>query len=361
MSRTVLAWVALVAATVAATLAFGAVGLPSAAMFGAMLVGLAAALRLPGRFALPGRAVVAAQAATGVALGGNLQSSSLAALADAWLPVALISAATLALSIAAGWWMARATDLDGPTAALGMVAGGASGIIAMADELGADDRAVAFMQYVRVLLIVLATPLLVALLWGDQPRVALVADEGPLLGAPLDWAATAAIAVAGAVAGRAVRLPAPSLMGPLLLAAGLTVALPEGAVAVPPLVREASFALIGLQVGLRFTVALFRLLARLLAPVVLSVVALSLACFGFAAVLAATTDATLLDAYLATTPGGLYVVLATAVSSGADVTFVVGMQSLRLVMMVLLAPVAVRALVAQLARTRRRTPRAGRV
>lgn len=359
MSRTLLAWVGLAAATVAATVALTALGLPSAAMFGAMVVGLAAALRLPGRFALPPRAVVAAQATTGVALGGYLQSSSLAALADAWLPVALISGATLLLSLAAGWWIARATDLDGPTAALGMVAGGASGIIAMADELGADDRAVAFMQYVRVLLIVLATPLLVALLWGDHAGVAVAADDGPLLGAARDWAVLAAVAVVGALAGRTARLPAPTLMGPLLLAAGLTVTLPEGSVAVPPLLREAAFALIGLQVGLRFTVALFRLLARLLGPVVLSVAVLSAACFGFAALLALTTDATLLDAYLATTPGGLYVVLATAVSSGADVTFVVGMQSLRLVMMVLLAPVAVRALVAQLARTR--TPRAGRV
>ena len=44
-----------------------------------------------------------------------------------------------------------------------MVAGGASGIVGISDELGADDRLVAFMQYLRVLLIVLLTPVLVAL------------------------------------------------------------------------------------------------------------------------------------------------------------------------------------------------------
>ena len=55
-----------------------------------------------------------------------------------------------------------------------------------------------------------------------------------------------------------------------------------------------------------------------------------------------TTSATLLDAYLATTPGGLYAVLAVAFGAGADTTFIVAVQSLRVVAMVLLAPLGVR-------------------
>ena len=47
-----------------------------------------------------------------------------------------------------------------------MVAGGAAGIVGMAGELGADDRLVAFMQYLRVLVIVLLTPVLVAVAFG---------------------------------------------------------------------------------------------------------------------------------------------------------------------------------------------------
>jgi membrane AbrB-like protein len=353
MKRLTTAWVALGAITIAVALALDALELPSATLFGAMLVGLVVALRLPGRFVLRGRPVLAAHAATGVVLGGYLQSSSLESLAGAWLPVLLVSAATLGLSLAAGWAMARVTGIDPPTAALGMVAGGASGIIAMASELRADDRIVAFMQYVRVLLIVIATPLLVALLFGDHEAVVGAGqDDGPFLGAPQDWAITAAVAFAGALAGRAIRLPAATLMGPLLLAAGLTLALPEGSVEVPPIVREAAFAVIGLQVGLRFTVELFRSLARLLVPVIVSVVVLSAACFGFAVLLDLTSDASLLDAYLATTPGGLYAVLAAAVGTGADATFVVGVQSLRLVVMVLVAPFAVRAMVARMGRTR---------
>jgi membrane AbrB-like protein len=354
MSRAA-AWLALGAATVVVAVALDAVGLPSSTLFGALLLGLLVALRSPGRFELRGPGVTAAHATTGVVLGAYLQSSSLQSLADAWLPVLLVSSATLLLSLVAGALMARFTDVDEPTAALGMVAGGASGIIAMASELGADDRVVAFMQYVRVLAIVMATPLLVALLFGDHHAAAgAVADGGAFLGTAPDWAITAAVAAAGAVLGRVARLPAATLMGPLLLAAALTLALPPDSFTVPPLLREAAFAVIGLQVGLRFTAATFRQLARLVAPLLISVVALSVICFGFAVLLEMTTRASLLDAYLATTPGGLYAVLAAAVGTGADTTFVVGVQSIRLVVMVLVAPFAVRAMLRL--QSRRRVP-----
>lgn len=352
MSRP-LAWAAIGAATAALAWTLDAAGLPSATLFAALLVGLAVALRARRPFAVAEPAFTAAQACLGVTLGCYLRSDSLGALADAWLPLVLVSAATLLLTLIAGRAMARATEVDEPTAALGMIAGGASGIVTMARELGADDRIVAFMQYARVLLIVLVTPLLVALFFpGAHGPVVAAAGDGPLLGGAGDWGMTIAVALAGAGAGRLLRLPAGTLLGPLLLAAALTLALPAGTFDVPPLLRELAFALIGLQVGLRFTLATLRQLGRLLLPVVLSVLALVVACFGLAAALAATTHATLLDAYLATTPGGLYAVLAAAAGTGADATFVVAVQSLRLFVMVLLAPFAVRLLLRRSARER---------
>src|SRR6266508_3958605 len=132
-------------------------------MFGALVAGILVALARPGRFELPDWAFGAAQAVTGVALGAYLQSSSLTAVADSWLAVALVSAGTLGACIAAGVVLARTTEVDEATATLGMVAGGASGIVAMAPDLGGDERLVAFMQYARVLIIVVLTPILAAL------------------------------------------------------------------------------------------------------------------------------------------------------------------------------------------------------
>jgi membrane AbrB-like protein len=115
-----------------------------------------------------------------------------------------------------------------------------------------------------------------------------------------------------------------------------------GDFAVPDLLSQTAFALIGLQVGLRFTRSTIRLLGRLTGPVLLTIAGLLVGCFGLALILDATTSASLLDSYLATTPGGLYAVLAVAFGAGANTTFIVAVQTLRVFAMLLLAPAAVR-------------------
>jgi hypothetical protein len=339
-------WVALAAATGAVGWGLGAAGLPSSFLFGALVVGLAVAIAWPDRLEVPDRAFVSAQAVTGVTLGAYLQSSALQAVGRSWLPVLLASAATLALSLAAGVALARFTRTDTRTAALGMVAGGASGIVGMADDLGGDDRVVAFMQYARVLIVVLLTPVLVPIAFPGHHVAGVAAlGSGPAFGHPLDWAVTFALAAAGVLAGRAIRLPAAMLLGPMILSAIVNLASIGGGFAVPPVLREVALAVIGLRIGLRFTLATVRMVGRLLVPVTVCILGLLVACFGLAVALELTTTASLLDAYLATTPGGLYAVLAVAFGAGANATFIIAVQGLRVLVMVLLAPVMVRWLI----------------
>jgi uncharacterized membrane protein AbrB (regulator of aidB expression) len=104
-----------------------------------------------------------------------------------------------------------------------------------------------------------------------------------------------------------------------------------------------------------------KLLGRLTGPVLGMIAFLLVASFGLGAVLAAATPATLLDAYLATTPGGLYAVLAVAFGAGANTTFIVAVQTLRVIAMVLLAPLAVRLMLSRRGgRRRSRTPPSAR-
>lgn len=84
-------------------------------------------------------------------------------------------------------------------------------------------------------------------------------------------------------------------------------------------------------------------------PLALAViVGLSGACAGLGALLAAVTGTSALDGHLATPPGGLFAVLATASGSGsgsgADTTFVPSVQVLRLFVMMLSAPLVARSL-----------------
>lgn len=279
-----------------------------------------------------------------MALGSYLKLSTLEAVGSRWPAVLFACVATVGLSLAAGLALTRITGVDRPTSSLGMIAGGASGIVAMSGELGADDRLVAVMQYLRVLVVVALTPLVVRVGFGHAhghgapagaPGAALTTELAFLLGA----------SVVGVLAARLVRLPAGFLLGPLLVAAVLTVTGASGGARVPSVVQTIAFALIGLQVGLRFTHESLRRAGKLLPWVLAAIAGLIVTCAGLAALLVPLAHVSLLDAYLATTPGGLYAVLATAIGSGANTTFVLAVQALRLFAMVLAAPPLVRWLV----------------
>lgn len=343
-------WAIVAAATVALSLAAGAIGVPSAALFAALLVGIAYALTLGGiaPLDLPPSGLLLGQAGVGVALGTSLDGDTLAAVGADALPVALATAGTLVISLGAGLVLARLTGIDRPTGALGLVAGGASGIVALSDELGADGRLVAFMQYLRVLVVVLIAPLVAYALLddgggsGSAAGAATAAADDP--GLLADLAFTAFCAVVGVALAHVLRLTAGSLLMPLVVSTALTVSGLAGGAEVPGLVQHVAFALIGLQVGLRFTVATIREAGRLLPWVLASILAMIAACAAMAGALAPLAGVSFADAYLATTPGGLYAVLAAAVGAGANTTFVLAVQALRLFAMILLAPPLVRLL-----------------
>jgi uncharacterized protein len=338
-------WVAVIAITVLAALAGDLVSLPSPQLFAGLIGGVLAALAFGWRMTPPGAVRIAAQAVTGVALGAYVEGSTVRAVGEHIVPVALVSVATLALTVVAGIVLARFSDLDRPTAAFGMIAGGAAGIVAIADELDADNRLVAILQYLRVLIIVVLTPLIASTIFpGDHGFHGGIANRaaGSLLDAALLLAASGA---GGFVLARLVSLPAGSLLGPMLVAAGLTLAGVPFAAPLPAWIQYIAFAAIGLQVGLRFTPDSMRAAGRALVPGLVAILGLLVGCALLALVLAPLADVSTLDAYLATTPGGLYAVLATAVGSGANTTFVLAVQVLRLFVMLLAAPVLARWLV----------------
>jgi membrane AbrB-like protein len=332
---------AVVAVAVAAGLLFALLGLPSPALFGGLLAGLVRALAVPTRITVPAPATTAAQVAIGVSMGALIDLGTLRAVAADWLPVLLVTVGTLSLSLAAGQALRLQPGISPVTGAFAMIAGGASGIIVMARELGADERMVAVLQYLRVLLIVVLMPVVATTLYGASP------GSGPDVGgAGADaWKGlllTLGCGVVGFVLGRLARLPVPALLGPMLVAAGLELGGVTDGFGVPALVQTAAFLVIGLQVGISFTRASLRTIGRALPLALAVIVVLIVASAGLGAVLAAATGASALDGYLATTPGGLYAVLATATDSGADATFVLAVQVIRLFVMLLTAPLVAR-------------------
>jgi hypothetical protein len=334
-------WAAVLVAGAAAGLVLGALGVPSAALFGGLVAGLGRALLGRTRLTVPQPAGVGAQAVIGVSIGALVQTDTLATIAEHWLPVLLVTVGTLLISLAAGQVMRLQPGVSAVTGAFSMIAGGASGITAMARDLGADEQVVAVLQYLRVLLIVVAMPVVATTVFGADSSAA-----GPATGSGPGWPAglllTAVCIGVGVVLGRISRIPVGALLGPMAVAAALDLTGLSHDASVPGPIAAAGFLAIGLQVGLGFTRDSLRLVGRALPLALLLIVAAVTACAGLGVVLAHATGVTPLDGYLATTPGGLYAVLATATGSGADATFVLAVQVLRLFVMLFSAPLLAR-------------------
>lgn len=312
--------------------------LPAPHVIVSVIIGLVAASTGLMRRSVPKHLHTGAQAVTGVIIGTFLNVHALVAAGGSLLPLFAVTVGTLVLSLGGGLVLARWTGLDQRTAALGMVAGGSAAIVSAAEDLDADSRMVAFMQYLRLTLVVLTMPLLVRFVFapGVGQFHGLGAKEVEVPFSFIGMGFLFVAAPGGYLLGRLLRMPAPALLGPVLLAAGATVA---GLGVYPPeIFREIAFNVIGLEVGLRLTREALRAMGRMLPKVLLFVLVITASCAALGYVVTLVTDISPANAYLATTPGGINAVLAIASTVHANVALVFTVQTLRLFAMVLLAP-----------------------
>ena len=332
--------------TVVAGIVLSLLRVPSAVLFASLLGGMAHALTSSTTLALPPWSFRVGQAIIGVTIGSLVSLSALGDMGSALLPIVGVTLGTVAFSLAAGRLLAVRRDVSEVTGAFAMIAGGASGVVAVAHDLGADDRVVTVVQYLRVLVVLVMMPLVTAVVF--QPEHGLGTFSVGSAGLPADLAYTLVALVLGLALARLVPVSTATLLGPLVVAIALTATGWLGTPAVPVALQWLGYALIGVQVGLRFTRASLASIARMLPVVLLIIVAMIAATALMGALLAWLTPVDGLTAYLATTPGGLFAVLATAADSGADVTYVMAVQLFRLVVILAFTP-----LLARLLRARR--------
>jgi membrane AbrB-like protein len=332
-------WIALVAGSVAGALALLWLHVTAALLFGP----LAAALVLAARSSplrVPPRALVLAQAIVGCMIARSLPLALLGEIGRGWPLFLACVASVILLAAALGWAMARWRVLPGTTAVWGAFPGAATAMVLMSEAFGADARLVAFMQYLRVLMVgVVATT--VAGLW-----VPVHATTAPLLppAPPVHWIAlgeTLALAVVGAWLARRLRITAGTLLVPMVAGVAL-----QGtgllAIELPWWLLAACYAVVGWSIGLRFTPQMLRHAARLLPRVVAGIALLITACGGLAWLLVRFAHVDPLTAYLATSPGGADTVAIIASGSPVDLPFVMSMQAARFMVVAFCGPALAR-------------------
>jgi len=316
------------------------VHMPAAFLLGPMGAGIYLAAR-NGRVRVAPWPFILSQGLIGSMMAHGITGSILGTFALHW-PLFLCSImAVITASSSLGWTLARWQVLPGTSAVWGSSPGAATAITLMSEAYGADVRLVAFMQYLRVVLVVLVASLVSSLWIAPGPHTVRV--DAPWF-PPIAWwsfAETLALAFLGATAGRVFRVPSgpmlvPLVLGTLLHGTGvMSIELPRWLLAV-------SYCLLGWSIGLRFTREILLHVARALPRVAASTLTLIAICGGFAFVLNRVAGIDPLTAYLATSPGGADSVAIIASSTKVDMPFVIGLQTARFLIVLATGPAIAR-------------------
>ena len=275
----------------------------------------------------------------GVAVGATFTTALMVSMAGMWPTLLMIPVMTLCIGLLGVPYFHRLWGYDFATSYYASMPGGLQDMLVFGEEAGANVRALSLIQATRVLVVVVALPMLLIWIWE--------ADLSNPPGAPAASIAPAQLAIMVACAGigwwaaRAVGMFGASILGPLIVAAlaAMTGILEHR----PP--AEAIWAaqfFIGITVGVKYVGVTMAEVRRDLVAGTGFCVILILLTVVFVEVIYHTGLAPGMEALLAFAPGGQAELTVLALIVGADMAFVIAHHVLRMIIVILGAPLFAR-------------------
>ena len=335
-------------------LVFTAAKFPAGWLAGAMT--FAAAAALAGRKVyVPAAVARGASIIMGITIGGAVTPDTLRSIAAWPLSIAMVALSVAAVTLATFTYLTRMHRWSPVTAIYASIPGGLAQVMVLAAEEGrrCDIRGVAIVQTVRVVILTVVVPVALSLSGRSggarPPAGAVSAAEAPAAFAGLAGAATAA-----ALALTRMGFPGGMLFGPLAVSAAL-----HGSsavtVAMPSWLATAAMVGLGTLAGSRFTGLGFRLLLWYFRAA-LGAFAVSLAVA--AAIGVAVTIVVPLpmgDIIVAYAPGAVDTMMILALALNLDPVFVGTHHVVRVFVVLLGMPFAIRYLAGPATKTKKRT------
>ena len=336
-------WAALIALSALLAVTMGALHIPAGWMMGPMFAAIALAVKGI-EMHTPRLPFAASQALIGCLIASSLGPAILPQLARDWPLFVAMAMGTLMVSFAIGAVLARLKVLPGAVAIWGSAPGLATAMVLMARDSGADYRLVAFMTYLRMLMVALGATGLSLVLHAGHANTAAASHQALFGPVPLVAAlSTLGIALGGALIGRAVRLPAADILGPLVLGTALHVSGLVPQLVLPGALLNCAYMIVGWGIGARFTPQTISQARSALPYVFISVLAMILGCFALGLLLSWIAHVDIATAYLATSPGGMAAIAVIAASTPVNVAFVLTLQTTRMAAILLFGPPIARA------------------
>ena len=320
--------------------AFAKLNMPLPWMVGAMCATTIAALAgAPLRIPSALRSLMIA--VLGTMLGSTFTPEVASGFARWWPSLAGLLLYTALIIAVVAPILVRSPGFNPAAAFFGAAPGGFSEMVFIGTQLGGDERRMSLIHSVRILITVLLIPLWFRLFQGYVPGS--IRGLGALVDLGFqDGAILAACAVVGFVLGRALRLPAAPLVGPMILSAAVHLAGITRASPPAEIVNIAQIVL-GAGIGARFVgFDVRRVFGTMMLGAGVTAVMLALA-IGAALALERLTGLPFTALILAFAPGGLAEMTLISLSLGIDTAFVSVHHFARMVFLVTIAPIAFRA------------------
>jgi len=329
-----------VAVSVAGLAVFEVLHLPLPFLLGPMFGCLVAALARAPLQGL-GWLATAMRIVLGVAVGTAITPDLMHRMPQFIYSVLMVPPFIVVIGLIGYPWFRKVCGFDHATAYYGAMPGGLQDMLVFGEEAGGSLRSLSLLHATRVLVIVTSAPFLLQAMWGT-----------PLIGAPGASAADIPVSemvimavsgTAGWAGARAIGLFGAPIIGPLVVTAAVSLAgflhhRPPGEA-----LLAAQF-ILGLGAGAAYVGVTMRELRHdVLAGVGYCVLLAGISLI-FAEMVIAIGAAPPMEAFLAFAPGGQSEMAILAIVAGADLAYVVTHHLVRLVVVILGAPVAARLL-----------------
>lgn len=273
----------------------------------------------------------------GVAVGATFTVSVVVSMAGMWTTLLLVPAMVALIGLVGVPYFQRLWGFDFATSYYSAMPGGLQDMLLFGEEAGGDLRALSLIHATRVMVIVAALPFILKGYWGVD-----LSNPPGAPAASLPWPQLALMVFAGLAGWRIAKrvgLFGASILGPMILAGVLALA---GALQHRP-PAEAIWAAqfyIGMIVGAKYSGVTGKEVRRDVAAALGFCAILLVLSAAFVEAIHLFSLASPMEALLAFAPGGQAEMTVLALIAGADVAFVIAHHVLRIVTVIVGAPVA---------------------
>ena len=281
----------------------------------------------------------------GVLIGTTFNQQILSQFGQWQITIITMVATTILVTAIGFFFLTKIRNYDTKLAFLCSVPGGQAEVVVLAKDITDKDYVVALFHLVRVVIVFVSTPFLLAFLEGQQAvaqsNIALQALPSLFDLDTTQLAIFIALAIGGFIGAKLIRLPIPHLLGPLLLS---SIVHGFGWIELPRINEFVILAQlsIGGAIGARLSRVPVKEVFGYLQDAIANTV-LILSAYILSAIFVANLLHTgFLSVWLAFVPGGLYEVTLLAVIFGFDVAFVAVHHTVRIMLVIFTLPIIAR-------------------